>query len=327
MPTRRKPQLNHKSMEYSEIFERFHRELLANENVILELVGFVKEYGDPSNPTWRQAVAELISEIAGLLATALMIRLDAGYKAPRKVIATLEAIIENPKLALCDRTEPEARGALAAAYQRSSEPPETYWFDIYGESGFEPDENQIRIAAKRAIALLRAEASRGRPVAYDVQYLAARLRAIFLRFNDKIARKSVRKPVPSHGGGDHHQQHEDGAFAAFVEEALEPLRNFYASLPNNGEVLVPELSAEYIARLAVSAKGKTPIHVNNVHRVAKIKLVMQELQEGAQNPQNSRLRLLRSASFWRVMEAQRFAEGRREQPKYLTTRLSGWQPD
>ena len=313
MPTRRKPQLNHKSMEYSEIFERFHRELLANENVILELVGFVKEYGDPSNPTWREAVAELISEIAGLLATALMIRLDAGYKAPRKVIATLEAIIENPKLALSDRTEPEARGALAAAYQRSSEPPETYWFDIYGESGFEPDENQIRIAAKKAIALLRAEASRGRPVAYDVQYLAPRLRAIFLRFNDKIARKSVRKPVPSHGGGDYYQ-HEDGAFAAFVEEALEPLRKFYASLPNNGEVLVPELSAEYIARLAVSAKGKTPIHVYNVHRVAKTKLVMEELQEGAQNLQNSRLRLLRSASFWRVMEAQRLADGRREQP-------------
>jgi hypothetical protein len=312
MPTRRKPQLNHKSMEYSEIFERFHRELLANENVILELVGFVKEYGDPSIPTWREAVAELISEIAGLLATALMIRLDAGYKAPRKVIATLEAIIENPKLALSDRTEPEARGALAAAYQRSSEPPETYWFDIYGESGFEPDENQIRIAAKKAIALLRAEASRGRPVAYDVQHLAPRLRAIFLRFNDKIARKSVRKPVPSHGGGDHHQR-EDGAFAAFVEEALEPLRNFYASLPNNGEVLVPELSSEYIARLTVSAKGRTPIPVYNVRRVDKAKLVMEELQEGAQNHQNSRLHLLRNASFWRVMEAQRLAEARREQ--------------
>ena len=312
MPTRRKPQLNHKSMEYSEIFERFHRELLANENVILELVGFVKEYGDPSIPTWREAVAELISEIAGLLATALMIRLDAGYKAPRKVIATLEAIIENPKLALSDRTEPEARGALAAAYQRSSEPPETYWFDIYGESGFEPDENQICMAAKKAIALLRAEASRGRPVAYDVQHLAPRLRAIFLRFNDKIARKSVRKPVPSHGGGDHHQ-HEDGAFAAFVEEALEPLRNFYASLPNKGEVLVPELSSEYIVRLAMSAKGKTPIQVYNVRRVDKAKLVMEGLQEGAQNHQNSRLRLLRSASFWRVMEAQRLAEGRQEQ--------------
>jgi hypothetical protein len=311
MPTRRKPQLNHKNMEYSEIFERFHRELLANENVILELVGFVKEYGDPSNPTWKEAVAELISEIAGLLATALMIRLDAGYKAPGKVIATLEAIIENPKLALCDQTEPEARGALAAAYQRSSEPPGTYWFDIYGEGGFKPAENQIRIAAKKAIAPLKAEASRGRPVAYDVQYLAPHLRAIFLRFNDRIARKSVRKPAPSHGGGDH--QHEDGAFAAFVEEALEPLRNFYASLPNNGEVLVPELSAEYIARLAVSAKGKTPIPVYNVRRVAKTKLVMEVLQEGAQNLQNSRLRPLRSASFWRVLEAQRLAEGRREQ--------------
>ena len=159
MPTRRKPQLNHKSMEYSEIFERFHRELLANENVILELVGFVKEYGDPSIPTWREAVAELISEIAGLLATALMIRLDAGYKAPRKVIATLEAIIENPELALSDRTEPEARGALAAAYQRSSEPPETYWFDIYGERRNARRAKELRKVADNVISRGRTSAS------------------------------------------------------------------------------------------------------------------------------------------------------------------------
>jgi hypothetical protein len=300
MPTRRKPQLNHESVEYSEIFGRFYRELLANEKVILLLVGFVKEYADPSDPTWREAADQLISEIAGLLATSLMIRLDAGYKAPRKVIATLEAIIENPKLALCDRTEPEARGALAAAYQRSSEPPGTYWFDIDGESGFEPDENQIRIAAKKAIAILEAQASRGRPVAHDVQYLAPRLRAIFLRFNDKIARKSVQ----SSRGDDDFFQYEDGAFLAFVKEVLEPLRKFYASLPNDGEVLVPELSSEYIVRLAIS---RTPIQVYNVRRVDKAKLVMEELQEGSQNLQN--LRLLRSASFWPVMEAQRLAEG------------------
>jgi hypothetical protein len=314
MPTRRKPELNHKSVEYSEVSERFHQELLANQTVILKRVGFFKEYGDPRNPayTGKLAAAELISEIAGLLLTALTIRLDAGYKAPTKVIATLNAIIKNPKLALSDSTEPEARGAVAAAYQRGDEPPGTYWFDICGEFGFEPDENQIRIAAKKAIALLEAEASRGRPVASDVQYLAPRLRAIFLRFNDKIARKSVRKPAPSHGGGDHYQ-HEGGAFAAFVEEAVEPLRKYYVSLPNNGEVLVPELSAEYITRLAVSASGGAPIYVHNVHRVARDKLLIRELQEGAQNLQNSRIRVLRSASFWRVMEAQRLAQGKREQ--------------
>ena len=149
MPTRPKPQLNHNSVKYSEIFERFHKELLADQNVILERVGFSTEFWDPSNPAWREAAAELISEIAALLATALIIRLDAGYKAAWKVIATLEAIIKNPKLALSDRTEPEARGTLAGAYQRSNEPPGIYWFDIYGESGFAPDDNQIRIAAER----------------------------------------------------------------------------------------------------------------------------------------------------------------------------------
>jgi hypothetical protein len=309
MPTRPKPQLNHNSVKYSEIFERFHKELLADQNVILERVGFSTEFADPSNPAWREAAAELISEIAALLATALIIRLDAGYKAAWKVIATLEAIIKNPKLALSDRTEPEARGALAAAYQRSDEPPRTYWFDIYGESGFAPDDNQIRMAAKEAIASLRAQASRGRPVACDVHFLAFRLRAIFLQFNDKIARNSV---LSSHGDGDYFQS-EQGAFFAFVEEVLKPLRKFYASLPTNGEVLVPELSSEYMARLAVSTKEGTPIQVYNFRRAEKGKLLITALQKGAQNSQNSGLRLLRSASFWRVMEAQRLTQGSREQ--------------
>jgi hypothetical protein len=78
-------------------------------------------------------------------------------------------------------------------------------------------------------------------------------------------------------------------------------------------VLVPELSSEYMARLAVSTKEGTPIQVNNFRRAEKGKLLITALQKGAQNSQNSGLRLLRSASFWRVMEAQRLAEGRREQ--------------
>jgi hypothetical protein len=309
MPTRPKPQVNHNRVKHSEIFERSHKKLLANQNVILERVGFSKEFGAPSNPAWREAAAELISEIAALLATFLIIRLDAGYKATWKVIATLEAIIENPKLALSDRTEPEARGTLARAYQRGNEPPGIYWFDIYGESGFEPDDNQIRIAARQAIAMLEAQVSRGRPLAYDFHFLAPRLRAIFLRFNDKIARKSV---LSSHGDGDYFQS-EQGAFFGFVEEVLKPLRKVYASPPTNGEVLVPELSSEYIARLAVSTKERTPIQVYNFRRAEKGKLLITELQEGAQNLQNSRLRLLRSPSVWRVMEAQRLAQGRREQ--------------
>src|SRR5215510_10242296 len=118
MPSRRKPQLNHKSVGYAEVSDWLHGELRARESNILRLVGFFKEFGDPKDSayTGKTAAAELISELTGLLATALMIRLDAGYKAPSKVIATLKAIIKSPKLALSDATEPEARGALAATY-------------------------------------------------------------------------------------------------------------------------------------------------------------------------------------------------------------------
>lgn len=134
MPSRHKPQLNHKSVGYAATSDWLHRQLLAREGEILSLVGFFNEFGDTKDPTYtgKTAAAELISEITGLLATALTIRLDAGYKAPNKVIATLKAIIKSPKLALCDTTEPEARGTLAAAYQRDDEPPGTFWFDRRG---------------------------------------------------------------------------------------------------------------------------------------------------------------------------------------------------
>jgi hypothetical protein len=265
MSTRRKPQLNHGSVEYAKVSDWLYGELHAREDNILRLVGLFKEFGDPSDPTYtgKAAGAELISEIAGLLATALTIRLDAGNKAASKIIATLKAIIKNPKLALCDTTEPEARGALAAAYQRDNEPTGTHWHDIDGEGGFEPDEKQIRIAAEKAIEVLQAEATPGRPVAYDIQYLVSRLREIFLRFNDKIARKSV---LSSRKDGDFFQ-YENGAFFAFVEEVLEPLQRFYVSLPRGGGVLVPELSAEYITRLALDSSRSSgpPIYLHKIH--------------------------------------------------------------
>jgi hypothetical protein len=263
MGRRRKPQLNHKSVECAKVSDWLHRELVARKENILNLVGFHREFGDPKDPkyTGRTAESELISEITGLLATALTIRLDAGYKAPRKVVATLKAIIENPELALCDTTEPEARGALAAFYHREHEPPGTHWYDICGQGGSQPDDERIRTAAKKAIESLQPQASPGRPIAYDIQYLIPQLRGIFLRFNDKITRKSVQ----SYRRG-YDCQREAGAFAAFVSEVLAPIRKFFAALPNDREVLVPELSSEYMARLAKSAIT-APIY--RAHRVEK----------------------------------------------------------
>ena len=250
MPTRRKPELAHRSLNYAEVFQHFHEKLLARQKVVLDRSGFFNEFGTlgEASYTGEQPAAELIVELAALLATALTIRVDAGFKAPSKVIATLEAIIRDPELALSDWTEPEARGALAALYQRADEQPGKYWFDIYGDGGFEPDQGRIRAAAEAAIVGLRAQAKQGRLIAHDVRHLALRLRQIFLRFNDKITRKSV---ISSRRDGKLYQS-EAGSFFAFVEEVLGPLRRFLAALPNGGELLVPELSAEYIARLATA---------------------------------------------------------------------------
>jgi hypothetical protein len=272
MPTRRKPQLTHRSVEYAKISERFHEELCASRDLVLDRVGFDAEFGDPDLPTYtgEKEATELLNELTGLLITAATIRLDAGYKAPSQVIATVKAICANPRLVSFDTTEPEARGVVAAAYQRADEPPGTFWFDTEAElNGVEPDEGRVRTAAERAIAKLEAEAARGRPIARDVQYLTLRLREIFLRFNDRVRRKMV---LSSLGDGEL-QQKEAGSFFAFVEEVIAPLNRYLASLPNDADTPAPKLSAEYITRLAVKvAKGRScgsPISVHNFNRTIR----------------------------------------------------------
>jgi hypothetical protein len=273
MPTRRKALLTHRTLEHAKISKRFHKELCARQKPILEHVGFREEFGDPDLPTYtgEQAATELLSELAGLLVTAATIRLGAGYKAPSKVIATVKTIHANPRLASCDITEPEARGSVAAAYQRANEPPGTFWFDIEGDlTGVVPDEERVRAAAKRAIANLKAQAVRGRPIAQDAKYLAVRLREIFLRFNDSVTRKMV---LSSLGGGKYIQK-EAGLFFTFVKEVLAPLNRYLASLASNGDT-TPALSAEYMTRLVVRAvsttgrSGGSPIFVHNFHRAIR----------------------------------------------------------
>jgi hypothetical protein len=85
---------------------------------------------------------------------------------------------ENPRLVSCDTTEPEARGAVAAAYQRADEPPGTFWFDTEGDlNGVEPDEERVRAAAERAIAnLIRTDpavAAQLKNYGYDTDALNA----------------------------------------------------------------------------------------------------------------------------------------------------------
>ena len=122
MPTRRKPLLTHRTVEHAKIAERFHKELCASQKQILELVGFYEEFGTPDLPTYtgEKEATQLLSELTGLLVTAATIRLDSGFKAPSKVIATVKAIGANPRLVSCDTTEPEARGVCVTAWPGQS---------------------------------------------------------------------------------------------------------------------------------------------------------------------------------------------------------------
>jgi len=254
MPTRRKPLLTHLSVKFDELFKIFHEELCANERVILDRLGFYREFGYPSTETYTGSSesVELLRELAGILTRAEVIHVDAGFKAAHKVIATLEAIVDHPDLFFVETTEPEARGVTAAAYQRADEPPGAFWTDLETGGANELIRERIKAAAENGIRTLQSEARSGRPVAWDIQFLTGRLREIFLRFNDRITRKSIQS---SRGHGDYFQK-EEGHFFLFLEAVLAPLNKFLAGLPAASNVSVKALSAEYIVKLALAISAR-----------------------------------------------------------------------
>jgi hypothetical protein len=172
----------------------------------------------------------LLKTISGILAVAAAIRMDAGFKSPLQLIATLLAIEKDPPLALNHWIEPEARDMLWSCYQRAEEAPGKYWFDIERlENTPDPEPQQIISAALRAVTKLKCEVSRGRRPDKALEYLALKLKEIFLRYNDSITRHSVES---SNGDGNFFQI-EGGPFVAFLEEVLAPLNSFLKSLPQD----------------------------------------------------------------------------------------------
>ena len=110
MPTIHKPQLDHASFPWHEQSSRFHKELEAQRFQILKRSGFNKEFPPdaPSNNAEKEG-NETIRELAGILSLAAAIKVDAGYKAANKLIATLKAIEKDPSLVLTGGVR--ARGA------------------------------------------------------------------------------------------------------------------------------------------------------------------------------------------------------------------------
>jgi hypothetical protein len=231
MPKRYKAQLNHIGFDWFYQSNRILDALLAREIRVLSKLGFYKEYGDLDDPTFTghcESIA-LMEAISGILSVAASIVMDAGFKAPNQIIATLVAVVMDPSLILTHTLEPEAFGMIARCYQRADEPAGTFWFDIERLANSPvPDLEQVRAAAFRAIALLRDQASPGRRPDKAIEYLALKLKEIFLRYNDTITRHSV---LSRRDGKD--IQIERGPFVKFLEEVLAPLNSFLKSLPKD----------------------------------------------------------------------------------------------
>jgi hypothetical protein len=239
MATRYKPQLNHVGFDWVYQSNRFLNELLAKEIQILERLGFYKEYGSLQDPTFSSHIESinLMNEICGILSVAATIQMDAGFKAPHQIVATLKAIEKDPSLVITHSIEPEALGAIARCYQRGQEAPGTFWFDIdrAGNTPL-PNPDQVRAAASNAIASLKLEASPGRRPDRVGEFLAVRFREIFLRFNDRITRHSVVSSRETKALGKRETkkvQLEAGPFIEFLELVLEPLNRFFLSLPKD----------------------------------------------------------------------------------------------
>lgn len=251
MSTRRSPQLSHQSVMFAELFKRFHEELTDNEKTILDRLGFYIEYGSPETKGYTGSLeaTEVLRELAGVLTRAAVIHVDSGFKAARKVIATLEAIAGQPNLFFLETTEPEARGVVAAAYQRADEPAGIYWTDLEICDVNDIIHERIKTAAEAGIRKLLVRVKSGRSVEGRIHFLADRLREIFLRFNERITRKSVQ----SSRGHCEYFQKEEGCFFLFVEAVLAPLNKFFVGLPVTNGVSSRELSAEYIVKRSLAA--------------------------------------------------------------------------
>jgi hypothetical protein len=245
MPTKYKPQLDHVGFDWSNQSNQFHQDLLAIETTMLEKSGFFNEYGHPGPDVVHSEARELIRELSGVISLAAAIRMDAGFKAPNKLISTLEAVEKDPSVILTRQLEPEALGKLSSHYQREDEPPGTFWWDVdRQENAPLPEPEGVRRAASKAILALESEASPGRPADKVTEVVALRAREIYLRYNASVTRHSV---ASFRWGSD--WQIEAGPFLEFLELLLEPLNSFFASLPKH--YCATPVSPASVVRMAV----------------------------------------------------------------------------
>jgi hypothetical protein len=232
MPTKYRASLDHVGFDWSKDLEIIRSKLLERGDLLFSKLGFVETRGCTCHADASGTLSvkternSLIDEIAGVLALAAAVKMDAGFKAANKVIATVDAVKDDPSLTVTRKVEPEALSVIASKYRRAGEPPGTHWYDVYqDEDAVEIDFQQVADAAVQASLGLQTERKKGRPPESELEILAV-LREIFERYNDYSARQSALTWID---GG--YKQEETGPCLTFLKIAVAPLNELLAGLP------------------------------------------------------------------------------------------------
>jgi hypothetical protein len=210
MPTRQKPRLRHRSLDWPGSIERLSHAVAQSEDQLADVVGApsvmalqvraeMESQGAAEDPWAREAAQArkaLLDDILALLLEAIAIRFDAPTRANGILISTLNAIRNDPDLLTSQEVsvDLEALGALGENYRRGDEESGTYWFDITEigseqiEGRQEPAHSQIINAAERAMQELGAAKKRGRPPDESTIVLAKGLAEIFKRYGRQPTR-------------------------------------------------------------------------------------------------------------------------------------------
>jgi hypothetical protein len=263
MPTIQNPQLDHTSFRWQQQSDRFHTELEAQRAQILEQSGFNGEFGSsdhlPTSINTEKEGDDFILELSGILSQAAAIKMDSGFKATNKIIATLKSIKQDPSHILKGGIEPEALAMVASNYQRGDEKAGAFWFDVdRSVDAALPDLHCVSKAASAAMTKLSTR--RGQPGDVMLDFLGDRLLACFLRFNPRAGRHSI--VIHSNG-----TQAEVGPFLEFLTVVVAPLNRFFIQLPDCSGAKI--ISIPELARRALRRRGKS-----HIRRVEKFDLTL-----------------------------------------------------
>lgn len=258
MPTLYRPILTEAESVWSSPAKAISDEVFKNRAEILERLNFHEEHGrlgeadGKFDEQIKRAQDEVLGEISGILTFAAA---RAAEPQIGVVIATIRWIEKHPSAAQDYALPGFAEWSLAPHYQRGDENRGTYFADVMGfvPNDFHgtiqiPIEQSIVKAASLAIDDLNRFRPVGRPSSEANRILAEGLRGIFLRYNDKITRRSE----TSSRDGEFIQV-EAGSFFDFIDAVIAPLRNFCH------ERRLPLVTAESIVR-----HGRYPISTINV---------------------------------------------------------------